>query len=128
MMIGNTVHHWELLPKNPSAAYTLERKQDPETKLFYWDMQPTDLPENNIIPLNAIVVLTKPSSIFVPTGITISNDNPQWILPTIYATKTINAVAPALAALNVRQFFGPISLTRKKATDTYYSTQINTHQ
>ncbi len=126
MMIGNTVHHWELSKNTPAEMFTLERKEDPETKLVYWDYKETSLPADTIIPLNAIVILTKPKNIVVPLGITLTNNNQHWILPTIYAIKNINTLEPALSALKVRQFFGPINIVRKKASDTNFATQIST--
>jgi hypothetical protein len=123
LMLGNTIHHWTLL-SIPTAIYSVARKQDTRTKLFYWDVKPANKPENNIIPLTSIVLFAKPKNIIVPTGITITNDSQQLILPTLYATKNINDIAPALSVLKVRQFFGPISVINKKENDTYYSTQI----
>ncbi len=126
MMIGNTVHHWEIVPDVPAQMYSLERKEDPETKLAYWQYEEISLPENRIIPLNTMVILAKPRNIVIPSGITPSTNDQQWILPNIYVKKTMNSVEPALAALRVRQFFGPIIVVRKKVTDTDYATQIST--
>lgn len=126
MMIGNTVHHWEIVPNVSAQMYSLEREEDPETKLAYWRYKEISLPENRIIPLNTIVILAKPKNIVIPNGITVSTNDQQWILPNIYVKKTMNSVEPALAALRVRQFFGPIIVVRKKVTDTDYATQIST--
>ncbi len=126
MMIGNTVHHWELSKNTPAQMYSLERKEDAQTKLVYWEYQETALPTDNIIPLNTIVILTKPKNIVVPLGITLTDTSQQWILPTLFARKNINTLEPALSALKVRQFFGPINVVRKKASDTNYASQIST--
>lgn len=126
-MIGNTIHHWKLL-NIPHITYSVERKQDQQTKLYYWDVEATPNPENNIIPLNSIVIFAKPKNIIVPTGISLTNDDPQLLLPTIYVTKNNNNIVPALSTLTVRQFFGPLSITNKKENNTYYSTQIITTQ
>ena len=126
MMIGNTIHHWEISPNVPAQMYSLERKEDPETKLLFWHYEQTSLPENNIIPLNTIVILTKPKNIIIPSGITLSTNDQQWILPNIYVRKSISSLEPALSVLRVRQFFGPINIVRKKASDTNYATQIST--
>ncbi len=127
LMIGNTIHHWEFT-KMPTTIYSIERKQNSETKLFYWDVQEVSKPENNIIPLNSIIIFAKPKNIIVPTGITISNDNPQLILPPVYVVKNNNNTLPALETLQVRQFFGTIHLENKKENATYYSSQIITTQ
>jgi hypothetical protein len=126
-MLGNTIHHWTL-PNIPASLYSIERKEDPQLKLFYWNVQETKEPDNKIIPITSIVIFAKPKNIIVPQGITITHDNPQFVLPTIYATKNINDLAPALSVLKIRAFFGPLSITNKKENDTYYSTQINSTQ
>lgn len=128
LMLGNTIHHWVLLNTIPSAVYSVSHKQDAHTKLYYWDVKPAKTPENNIIPLTSIVIFAKPKDIIVPIGITLSNNSPQLILPTIYATKNINELAPTLGVLKVRQFFGPLSITDKKENTTYYSAQMITTQ
>jgi len=127
LMIGNTIHHWEI-PKIPAAIYSITRKQNQETKLYYWNVQQTTVPENNIIPINSIVLFAKPKNIIVPVGITISNDDPQLILPSVYVVKNNTNVVPALETLQVRQFFGTIHLENKKENATYYSSQIITTQ
>lgn len=128
MMIGNTVHHWELSKNNPAQMYMLERKEDPETKLTFWEYKESALPENNIIPLNALVLLTRPKDIVVPLGITLSTPDQQWILPTLYAKKNSSLLESALSILKVRQFFGPITVIRKKASNTNYASQISTQE
>lgn len=125
MMIGNTVHHWILLKSVPAATYSLERKQSEQTQLSYWDVQHSKNPENDIIPLNSIVVFAKSKNIIVPSGITITNDTPQLILPPVYVVKNNNDILPALETLKVRQFFAPIVKSNKKDNNTYYSTQIS---
>lgn len=126
MMIGNTVHHWELAKNISAKMYSLERKQDAETKLVYWEYKESPLPVDSIIPLNTIVLLTKPKNIVVPLGITLTDINQQWVLPTLYATKNVNTIEPALSILKVRQFFGPINVIQKKISDTNYASQIST--
>lgn len=128
LMLGNTIHHWVLPPNIPVAVYSIIRKQDPTTKLYYWDVKPTKRPKNNIIPLTSIVIFAKPKDMIVPIGITLSNDNPQFLLPTIYAKKNSNELAPTLGVLKIRQFFGSVSITNKKENNTYYSTQMITTQ
>jgi hypothetical protein len=128
LMIGNTIHHWEIVPTVPASSYSITKKQDNGTKLFYWEVQSIANPENNIIPLNSIVIFAKSKNIIVPTGITLSNDNPQLILPPVYSVKSNANVIPTLKVLQVRQFFGTLRLDNKKENATYYSSQIVTTQ
>lgn len=125
MMLGNTIHHWERFPHLPYTFYSIERHRDPQTELFYWDVQEVAFPHNNVIPLNAITIFAKPKNILVPTGISLTSDSAQWVLPPLYSTKTLNDVMPALFVLNIKQFFGSLTTTNKKVSDTSDATLLN---
>ncbi|MGE0206572.1 MAG: hypothetical protein AB7R69_01870 [Candidatus Babeliales bacterium] len=124
-MIGNTIHHWQLDPLSQAQMYSIERIQDPATKDWLWQTKQIALPTNNIITLDTIVLFAKPQNIYVPEGITITNNNPQLVLPDIYAKKGLNVAAQALWVLTVRQFFGPLKSLVQKQSDVYYSQQLN---
>ena len=119
LMFEKTIHHWELVPGIPTQMYTFERKFDKETKTFYWDVQPAEPPENNIVPLSALVIFAKPRYFYIPTGITITDDNPNFILPSIYARKGIKITANALYVFNLSHFFGQLLYRYKKRTNRY---------
>jgi len=108
MMSGITIHHWELETGTPAAMYSAEKKQDEETDAFYWDVQKIELPENNRIPLETVIVFAKPKNIYIPTGITLSHKSANIILPDIYVKKGINILKNALYVLNIKHFFGTI--------------------
>jgi hypothetical protein len=125
MMLSNIVHHWEIKPDVPARMYTMQRIQDEETKLYYWDTQEVTLPENRRISLETIVIFAKPDNIVVPTGITLTEGGPQLVLPTIYTRKGFNLVPRSLVFLKIRHFFGPQSYTIKKATpELSFSSQL----
>ena len=119
IMFENTIHHWELVPDAPKQMYTIERKYDRDAELFYLDVQKTDIPENNQLPLTAVVVIPKPKHIFVPTGITITKDNPNLLLPDIFVRKGVNIVTNTVYILNFRHLFGRLYLTYKKEANRY---------
>jgi hypothetical protein len=116
MMLSNVVHHWEIKPDVPAKMYAMERKQDEETKLYYWDTQEIPLPENKRISLETIVIFAKPDNIVVPIGTTLTEGGPQLILPTMYTRKGFNLVPRSLVFLKLRHFFGPQNYVTKKAT------------
>lgn len=124
LMIGNTIHHWQLDPTVDASLYTLERIQDAENKKFYWNVARSTLPVDNRVHLDTIIIFAKPKDICVLTGQFETTDNPQLVLPDIYAKKTLNTISPALWILKMRQFYGPIKTTIKKISDTYYSEQL----
>lgn len=109
MMIGNTIHHWELEEGTPVKMYKAELKKDDETKLLYWDMQEVPVPENKEIPSKqGIVILARPQDIYVPLGIMPTVDSPHLLLPDLYVKKSINKVSNALYMLNINFFFGTL--------------------
>lgn len=123
-MIGNTIHHWELDHSVPSELYTITQKQDPTTKRWLWKTEKGRLPHNNIITLNTIIIFAKPINIYVPVGVTLTTDNPQLMLPDIYAKKSLNIPQQALKVLTLRQFFGPLKKQYKEDSPTAFSEQI----
>lgn len=124
-MIGNTIHHWEIDRSVLSQLYTVTQRQDPTTKQWLWETKEADLPKDNIITLNTIVLFAKPQNIYVPLGITLTQKNPQLLLPDIYVKKDVNIPARALWVLLVRQFFGPLHKVIKKESPTYFSEHLN---
>src|SRR5579862_4552201 len=89
VMTENTLHHWELEAGVPAKMYTATRQQDTVADLFYWDVQEAPLPEDNRIPLDAIIIFAKPKHIYVPIGITPTKNKPNLILPDIFVKKGI---------------------------------------
>lgn len=124
-MLGNTIHHWEIDHSVPNKLYTVTQKQDPATKRWLWETKKGTLPRNDIISLNTIVLFAKPSNIVVPEGVTLTTNNPQLILPDIFAKKSLNIPRRALNVLMIRQFFGPLHKTIKKDSPTTFSEQLN---
>ncbi len=119
LMFGKTIHHWELVPGVPVQMYTFERNFDEKTKTFYWDVQLAKLPEDNIIPLSSLVIFAKPRYFYIPTGITITDDSPNFILPTIYARKGIKITNNALYVFNLSHFFEQVYYRYKKQPNRY---------
>lgn len=119
LMAGNTIHHWEIA--GSAQMYKVERLHNNTEDLYYWNVEEVPLPEDKRIPLEAITIIAKPDRIYVPQGITLTDNNTNFVLPTIYVKKGINTNANALYMLNVRQFFGHTHPTYKKGTNRYLS-------
>ena len=119
LMVGNTVHHWEIERNIPAAAYRAQRKQDQDSKAYYWDVQAIEIPDNNHIPINAILILAKPKNIYIPQGITLTADSPNLILPNIYIKKGIKQAANALYFLNLKHFFRQLQFLYHKEPSRY---------
>ncbi len=119
LMFEKTIHHWQLIPRVPAQMYTFEQKIDQETNTFYWEVKEESLPEDNIIPLSAIIIFAKPRYFYVPPGVTITNESPNLILPSIYAKRGIKITKNALYIFNLSHFFGNVYYRYKKQPKLY---------
>lgn len=119
LITGNTIHHWEIINQKMAKMYKIERLHNNSEELFYWQVTEVPLPENNRIPLESITILAKPDRIYVPEGTSLTDDNTNLVLPSIFIKKGINSNSHALYMLNVRQFFDHSSPMLKKGTHRY---------
>jgi len=121
MMFSQTVHHLELEEIRPKPAmYSIERKKDEQANTFYWDVQQvTEIPRDYTIPPESIVIIAKPHYIYVPTGITLTDDNPNLVLPNIYVKKGINIIANSLYMLNLMHLFREPDTQYQKKNKSY---------
>lgn len=114
LMAGTyNVRAWQLKKNHPAARYKVQRVED--GKVYYWQVSKAPLPKERNLPLHSIVVFAKPENIFVPLGITLTNDNPQFVLPTIYAKPQLNEVANAALLVNIKAFFSPVTFMEKRS-------------
>ena len=85
----------------------VEKNKDEELNEYYWQVTQVPLPEDKIISNKTVIVFANPSKIYIPEGITPTQDNPQLILPDLYVKKSIAKMEEALYVLTIRQFFAP---------------------
>lgn len=119
IMLKNTIHHWEIAPGAPYAAYTFERKKDEETKQYFWDVQRIKNLKDNVIPLESLLIFSQPDYIYIPTGITLTKNNPNLILPDIYVKKGFNLIKNSLYVLNLNQYLGQTNIQYQKKPTSY---------
>lgn len=120
-MLHNTIHHWELKNSSKYSFFSIERKYDEKTKLYFWSVEQVTMPKDLEIPLNTIIVHASPESVYVPTGITLTTDNAQLVLPQIYIKSKIQLSHNALQFLENCEFFAPIDRSFKVAKETQES-------
>lgn len=118
-MNTTTIAHWELEDKTPATMYKIERKQDATTGIFFWDVSEEEIPKDKKLPITSILIFAKPESIYIPTGITITDNTPNLHLPDIYVRSGINKTSNALYVLHLKHFFGPVSNALKKEKKHY---------
>lgn len=119
IMGGNTISHWELEEGTPATLFTVEKKQDDKTKLFYWNTIEKIYPENRRIPLDSLIIIARPPDIYVPIGATLARRSPHLLLPDLYVKKGIKLVGNTLYMLNLNHFFGPIHYYYQKHPKRY---------
>jgi hypothetical protein len=126
MMIGNTVHHWEIPLNAEYAYYKCILTTDAKTGLKFWKTEEAELPKKRIIPLDTITIFGKPKRFLLPLGATVTRSVTQLVLPPLYAVKMPEGIIPALRVLKVRQFFGPLNDAFKQISPTYRATNMTT--
>ncbi len=118
VMVGNTLAHWKLEEGTPARMYSLALKQDEKTNLHFWQTQKVDLPKEDIIPLDTIIILAKPKNIYLPEGATLSAESPNLVLPNVYVKKGVKIAKNALYIMNIMRYFGPVNyLYQQKPTN-----------
>lgn len=118
-MFANTIHHWELIPGVPASFFKFEKKQDEKTGLFFWDVHPENKPENNIIPLESLTLIASPETIYVPIGITLTDDTANFLLPPLYVKKQLDITHNALYMLHISHLFSPSNILFTKEEKRY---------
>ena len=118
-IVGQTIHHWELVGGAPAQHYLVTRTKDKETAETFWDVQKTDLPGNNRIALDTIVIFSKPHYIVVPKGITLIEQDEQLILPDLYVKKNIDKLSSDLYVLSIKHYFEQTKESYKKREKDY---------
>lgn len=118
-MAGRTIHHWELVGGAPAERYLVTRQKDKGTAETFWHVQKTELPEDNRIALDTIVIFSKPHYIIVPEGITLIEQDPQLILPDLYVKKNIDKLSSGLYVLSIKRYFEQTKESYKKREKDY---------
>jgi len=106
-MFQATIAFWQLASQK-AKMYKIEKKQDKETELYFWQVQERTLPESNHIPIHTITILADPKDIYVPLGLTLANKSNQVLLPDIYVKKSLDIIKNTLLVLTIKNFFSQI--------------------
>lgn len=120
MRFENTVHHWEFVRGKPVLFYKLEPKIDTETNRFVWNIQEVAVPENQIIPAEAVVLFGEPMYFYFDVNTSYpAHVKPHIFLPPLMVKKGINAMKSSLHLLSIRHFFGPLQAIVKQEAKAY---------
>lgn len=119
VMFEQTIQNWQLIPTVQAQLYTIERETDENTQLTYWNVQEKELPEDNTIPLETIIIIAKPKHMVMPTGITLTDTSTNLVLPHVYTRKGIDIVGNSLYILNLSHLFGQVHVMHDKKETRY---------
>ena len=103
---GNTLSHWELNLDYPAQMYSIIRYENPDIDQVYFITHPQEIPENGVVPIDAIVLFAPPKYVYVPLGLHESYQSPHLLLPDIFVKSGITLQGEALYVLNVMHYFG----------------------
>ncbi len=119
-MFGSTIAFWEIQDPD-SKMYLLEREQDKDTKLFFWQTKEKQLPASKRVPVQTIIIIAEPKEIYVPIGATPTKHSANLILPDIYVRKNIDNISNILFVLNIKPFFSKTNQIFKEIPIGYES-------
>lgn len=105
MIAPGTVHNWQIDPNQAAEMYLMTLKHDAASKLSYYQTTKVDLPKDNNIPLNSLIFIADPKTMYIPLGATIVDNSPNIILPDIYIKKGFCFLRNILFNLAVNQYF-----------------------
>lgn len=119
IMLENTVHHWEIANRDEAKMYEIERKSDKVTHTYFWDAKQVEIPADNILSIDSIVIIAQPKHVYIPTGITLTTKDPQLLLPDIYVKRNIEKLTNSLHIFNIKNFLAPTENAFKKDKMNY---------
>ena len=117
-MKSNTIHHFIISDKTDAKWYRFQKTEDNKTKKYFWVVTEKNITSENL-PADILIVSTKPKHIYVPVGKFPSNDDPNLVLPDIYAKNGISTSLNAIKFFKVKKYFSPIKPEYKFGTQSY---------
>jgi hypothetical protein len=109
LMFPHTVKEWKLIPQKKYSYFNITRTTDPETELTYWNVEEAALDPQHAIQVETLILLAQPTDLVIPTGITLTNKEPNLQLPTIYSQNSLDTTLEALTAMNIAYLFKPVN-------------------
>lgn len=106
-MFANTIHHWIMKPELPIAFYKIEYITNTEEGKPLWRTTTQEIPNDHIIPLETITLLTEPSHIYIDVQDQIAQETQNLCLPDIYVKKGLHIVNDALFLVTISHLLRP---------------------
>jgi hypothetical protein len=102
----NLVHHFIMDETEAAEVYKFIYDDSKKNKPV-WHVSKQPIPQDRTVPIDALVLLTKPEHIYIPTGTFDAIKSQSLILPTIYARGQLTPNINALHFADINRFFSP---------------------
>lgn len=113
-----TINNWVIDTKYPTKMYLAKQHYDQQSTLYYYDVQPVEIPHNKNIPLNTIIIIADPEYVYVPQGATIIDYSSNIHLPPILIKRGFCFVYNSLYTLAIKEYFRQTKTTIKQDANT----------
>ncbi|MFA6527546.1 MAG: hypothetical protein WCT20_03935 [Candidatus Babeliales bacterium] len=111
-----TFSHTEYKPGVPTILYQFDRIKD-QANMVYWNVKTIPLPTDNTINPLTVILVTKPSNLYIPVGKFLAAESTHLVIPDIYVVGSIDNEDTLLRALDHKIYFESIQVNEKKASD-----------
>lgn len=108
ILAPSTINNWMLDTHQPAVLYQFKFDKDLKTGLYYVQTSKIPLPEDHMISLDTIIIISDPKNIFVPIGATLSQYSANFILPQIYIKKGFDYSYNTLYTFSIKHYFDTI--------------------
>jgi hypothetical protein len=118
-MFHNTLSHWELIPSMPKRFYKIEQIQNEQTKKSLWTTTEIEVPKDNIIPLDTVILFMDPQYARPLSSEKESLNGENLLIPPIEIDSGIDDEKNAIVFLKIRHFFASTSPAFNKQAQRY---------
>jgi hypothetical protein len=118
-MFHNTLSHWELIRSMPSRFYKIEQIQNEQTKKNSWETTEVELPSDNIIPLDTVILFMDPQYARPLSKEQESLKSENLLIPPIELDRGVDDEKNAIVFLKIRHFFSSTSPAFNKQASRY---------
>jgi hypothetical protein len=118
-MFHNTLSHWELIPSMPKRFYKIEQIQNEQTKKSLWTTTEIEVPKDNIIPLDTVILFMDPQYARPLSNKKESLNGENLLIPPIEIDSGVDDEKNAIVFLKIRHFFSSTSPAFNKQAQRY---------
>ena len=120
-MFGNTIDHLAFDPTVKSEMFYIDQLEDEDSEQPIWRFTQADMPRDNRIPADAVILFAKPKNVDVVLGDMPARAGQHFVLPDVFVKKGVNLVGRSLYVLSLAQFFKPVRLYTELEPTRYIS-------